>query len=501
MRDEIRIPTCFTYTEDGVTVEFDVWVVMRRWFTAHAQQELGYQVVTSDIADNGDIISLTGERIQQIDLTEEKRLELLAQLDEFAVKRDEMSANKPPKAHNNKVKDLYSFKAGRLTKDKFPEQIVSSEVKISENAAVEAIHTTDSVGVNCTVAVSSTNETATTTTSSSSAAENTSDSLTVTTTEDDAAAVAAKKRVFASKPENDPAFRREQWDKFKTWLDARLGSFDVLVDGANVGYYKQNYAGAPNHVDHAQIDHMLRQLQQLGHKPLLVLHSRHLMANMLLTDEAKEFMASWDREGLLYTTPKSFNDDWFWMYAAVKTSCQVVTNDEMRDHHFQLLHPRWFCRWKECHQVHYSFTYWGKKKTDERGPKAVITSSGEKSTEVENKVEEVVTDDVAPSAGPVRHQYSRAIDFAWPSLYSFCIQHIVSEHYEGFYCPPVLMDEDEEVDEGEVVDEKTAVVVENETKAQAEAALAQFLTANGALVALLNFISNTVNHRELRLAT
>jgi hypothetical protein len=42
---------------------------------------------------------------------------------------------------------------------------------------------------------------------------------------------------------------------------------------------------------------------------------------------------------------------------------------------------------------------------------------------------------------------------------------------------------------------------DNQLRAQAEAALAQFLTANGALVALLNFISNTGNHRELRLAT
>ena len=38
-------------------------------------------------------------------------------------------------------------------------------------------------------------------------------------------------------------------------------------------------------------------------------------------------------------------------------------------------------------------------------------------------------------------------------------------------------------------------------RAQAEQALNQFLAANGALVALLNFIGNTGNHRELRQAT
>ena len=38
-------------------------------------------------------------------------------------------------------------------------------------------------------------------------------------------------------------------------------------------------------------------------------------------------------------------------------------------------------------------------------------------------------------------------------------------------------------------------------RAHAEQALKQFLVTNGALVALLNFIGNTNNHRELRQAT
>jgi hypothetical protein len=36
----------------------------------------------------------------------------------------------------------------------------------------------------------------------------------------------------------------------------------------------------------------------------------------------------------------------------------VVTNDEMRDHHFQMLAPRFFLRWKERHQVHFDFGEW-----------------------------------------------------------------------------------------------------------------------------------------------
>jgi hypothetical protein len=47
------------------------------------------------------------------------------------------------------------------------------------------------------------------------------------------------------------------------------------------------------------------------------------------------------------------------MYAAVWLDghVQVVTNDEMRDHHFQMLSQRAFQRWKERHQTHYNFTF------------------------------------------------------------------------------------------------------------------------------------------------
>ena len=35
--------------------------------------------------------------------------------------------------------------------------------------------------------------------------------------------------------------------------------------------------------------------------------------------------------------------------------CKVVSNDEMRDHHFGMLSPRSFLRWKERHVVHFNF--------------------------------------------------------------------------------------------------------------------------------------------------
>lgn len=45
------------------------------------------------------------------------------------------------------------------------------------------------------------------------------------------------------------------------------------------------------------------------------------------------------------------NDDWYWLYAAVKFGAFVVSNDQMRDHNFQMLAPRHFFKWRERHQV------------------------------------------------------------------------------------------------------------------------------------------------------
>ena len=55
----------------------------------------------------------------------------------------------------------------------------------------------------------------------------------------------------------------------------------------------------------------------------------------------------------LYVTPYGSNDDWYWMYAAVAAGSQgrLISNDEMRDHVFQLLAPRYFYKWKQRHQA------------------------------------------------------------------------------------------------------------------------------------------------------
>ena len=166
----------------------------------------------------------------------------------------------------------------------------------------------------------------------------------------------------------------EKWAAFQTWLngkrvegggdddgDGKKSSlsfkYDTVIDGANVGYYNQNYAGAPTHVDYQQIDWMVRQVEGRGYKPLLVLHSRHLHRRSI-SKRSAAIIADWISKDILLQTPAGCNDDWFWLYTAVAIKAKVVTNDEMRDHHFLMLSPKWFSRWKERNQIRFSFGAW-----------------------------------------------------------------------------------------------------------------------------------------------
>lgn len=71
------------------------------------------------------------------------------------------------------------------------------------------------------------------------------------------------------------------------------------------------------------------------------------------------FPSRWKEAGLLQTCAPKNNDDWYWLHAAVYTGGKVLvlTNDEMRDHHFSMLSHRSFERWKERHQVTGAITH------------------------------------------------------------------------------------------------------------------------------------------------
>ncbi|KAJ6368928.1 hypothetical protein OIU78_001322 [Salix suchowensis] len=102
-------------------------------------------------------------------------------------------------------------------------------------------------------------------------------------------------------------------------------NYEAIVDGANIGLYQQNFAEGGFSI--SQLDAVIKDL----------------------------YNQKWIEKDVLYTTPHGSNDDWYWLYAAVKLRCLLVTNDEMRDHIFELIGSDFFVKWKERHQVRYTF--------------------------------------------------------------------------------------------------------------------------------------------------
>ncbi|XP_027344418.1 proteinaceous RNase P 1, chloroplastic/mitochondrial-like [Abrus precatorius] len=140
---------------------------------------------------------------------------------------------------------------------------------------------------------------------------------------------------------------KANFDHFQRWLQ-RHGPFDAVVDGANIGL-------ANGHkFSFSQLNSVVEQLHQMSPSkrlPLIILHKNRVTGGPAQNPKYRRLIENWKNNGALYATPQGSNDDWYWLYAAVSCKCLLLTNDEMRDHLFQLLGSSFFPRWKEKHQV------------------------------------------------------------------------------------------------------------------------------------------------------
>ncbi|XP_061363242.1 proteinaceous RNase P 2-like [Gastrolobium bilobum] len=146
---------------------------------------------------------------------------------------------------------------------------------------------------------------------------------------------------------------KSNFTEFQGWLETHA-CYEAIVDGANVGLYQQNFAEGGFSI--YQLDDVVKELyNQSGKKwPLVILHNKRLRG-LMENPSGRKLLEEWMNNGVLYTSPNGSNDDWYWLFAAVKLKCLLVTNDEMRDHIFELLGSNFFNQWKERHQVHYTF--------------------------------------------------------------------------------------------------------------------------------------------------
>uniref|UniRef100_A0A7N0TIU4 ribonuclease P n=1 Tax=Kalanchoe fedtschenkoi TaxID=63787 RepID=A0A7N0TIU4_KALFE len=154
------------------------------------------------------------------------------------------------------------------------------------------------------------------------------------------------------------AVKREKhsnFQKFQQWLDY-YGPFEAVADAANIGLYSQ-HRFTPTKI--SAVVNGIRQMLPSKKWPLIILHNRRVTGNKMDEEVNKALVEKWKNADALYPTPTGSNDDWYWLYAAIKFKCLLVTNDEMRDHTFQLLGNDFFPKWKERHQVHFSFNETG----------------------------------------------------------------------------------------------------------------------------------------------
>ena len=118
------------------------------------------------------------------------------------------------------------------------------------------------------------------------------------------------------------------------------------IDGANIGFFKKG-TDSGKVLDYKQIKIFIEKAIQQGYKPLLVLHSRHNNGNEVLREIIKICPNH-------YFTPKGMDDDIFWLYASLmKSNCNLLTNDELRNHLFYMDLGEKFINWKKYNRITY----------------------------------------------------------------------------------------------------------------------------------------------------
>jgi len=147
--------------------------------------------------------------------------------------------------------------------------------------------------------------------------------------------------------------KNESFRQFTDWVD-RNGPFDIIIDGANIGFFGQAKGGVFTFMQIMSLHEKVKKVYP-NKKPLIVLHTRRVKHFEKISPRNKQMVEVLKRNRELFATPQGSNDDWYWIYAAVLSGRKgmLVTNDEMRDHIFQTLESKNFNRWKLCHQMRF----------------------------------------------------------------------------------------------------------------------------------------------------
>jgi len=226
---------------------------------------------------------------------------------------------------------------------------------------------------------------------------------------------AEEKELFActAKLANDSGCNRG-FRAFQRWIREQE-PYDVIIDGANVGFNNQNHEGG--HFQYHQIEEVVQHFRERRQRTLVVLHPKWMKENADLSvmrrkrrkfdpvskdeapnspepgeDEEEEddddapdivyphegiteaertasagtplaLIRGWKELGVLVCVPFHDCDDWYWLYAALhsfqrgREQVQVISNDHMRDHHWRMDSQKAFVQWQDRHMTRVSILH------------------------------------------------------------------------------------------------------------------------------------------------
>jgi len=138
--------------------------------------------------------------------------------------------------------------------------------------------------------------------------------------------------------------------KFKQWL-YNHSDINIVIDGANVGYFN-NRPNKGNSINFKQIDNVRTELTKMGNNVVIILHKRHTKK---MSKSQNMLYKNWMKNNQIYITPVGINDDIFWLYTSLYSSSYIITNDRMRDHHFNISYNK-IVKWKKKNIINYEIS-------------------------------------------------------------------------------------------------------------------------------------------------
>eukprot|EP00878_Enallax_costatus_P025310 GHUV01027077.1.p1 GENE.GHUV01027077.1~~GHUV01027077.1.p1 ORF type:complete len:260 (+),score=70.86 GHUV01027077.1:968-1747(+) len=152
--------------------------------------------------------------------------------------------------------------------------------------------------------------------------------------------------------------RQGRFQDYTKWLK-RNGPFDIMIDGANVALWGENYEGGAFRPEKVKVMYETVAKENPDAKILLVLHAGRFGDIKQNHKETFTWLEELRSQGRFHIAPAGSNDDWYWMYAAVmaREKGMLVSNDLLRDHVWNLLRPKHMLKWTQRHIIRFHFNF------------------------------------------------------------------------------------------------------------------------------------------------